>query len=311
MDDGDRLTEPESETTMYVRGEILLVIWNRVCFGLCAFLFGLSFALAADGTKVDTKTVRVAAVNTPGYSGLLGSLIPNFEKQSGYRVTVYSGSLPYDEALAGKADIIISHFGREELESFVRSGYGMWPKTVFANQSTLIGPKSDPAKIRGLRDPIEAFRRIAATKSTYVVNNSDGSRYLTEILWEAAGKPDKGQWFIQGEAKKGRAVRLADEKQAYVIYGAFPFLRNQKKNNYKLDALVIDAPLFQRVMVTVVVDPKKISSANTKGAQAFERYLLSPQVQAAIGAFRMPGSDLKLWWPSGRHNDPHKLMKHN
>ena len=63
---------------MYVRSKILLVIWNPACFGLCAFLFGLSFALADDGTKVDTKTVRVAAVNTPGYSGLLGSLIPNF-----------------------------------------------------------------------------------------------------------------------------------------------------------------------------------------------------------------------------------------
>jgi ABC-type tungstate transport system permease subunit len=93
--------------------------------------------------------------------------------------------------------------------------------------------------------------------------------------------------------------------------GSFSVFAKSKENNYKLDALVIDAPLFQRVMVTVVVDPKKISSANAKGSQAFERYLLSPQVQAAIGTFRMPGSDLKLWWPSGRHNDAHKLMKHN
>jgi tungstate transport system substrate-binding protein len=266
-------------------------------------------ALAVDGNEVDSETVRVAAVNTPGYSGLLDSLIPGFEKQSGYKVSVHSGEYPYTEARAGKADIIISHYGREELETFVRSGYGMWPKTVFANQAALIGPKSDPAKIRGLRDPVEAFRRIATTKSPYVANNSDGTLYLTEILWEASGKPEKDPWFIKTEESRGRAIKLADEKEAYVIFGAFPFLRNQERHKFNLDALVVDAPLFQRIMVTVVIDPQKISSANAKGAQAFERYLLSPKVQAAIGSFRMPKSDLQLWWPVGRSNDPHKLMK--
>lgn len=266
-------------------------------------------AWADDEHVVDSKIVRVAAVNTPGYSGLLDALIPGFEKQSGYKVVIYSGKHPYHEARAGRADIIISHYGREELGPFVMHGYGMWPKTVFANQVALIGPKSDPAKIRGLRDPVEAFRRISATKSPYVANNGDGARYLTDILWEAAGMPKKDSWFIKTEKKNGRAVRLADQKQAYVIFGAFPFLRDKKRYKFKLEALVVDAPIFQRIMVAVVVDPKKIPGANVKGAKAFERYLLSPKVQAAIISFRMPKSDLQLWWPVGRSNDAHKLMK--
>lgn len=258
--------------------------------------------------EVDTQTVRLAAVNTPAYSGLLDSLIPGFEEQSGYRVSVYSGKQVYDEARSGNSDIVISHYGREELESFVKSGYGMWPKIVFANQAALIGPRSDPAGVRGLRDPVAAFRRIAATQSPYVANDNQGTQYLTEILWEAAGRPEKDPWFMEG-SMKGQAIRLAEDSQAYVIYGAFPFLRNKERHQRELEMLVVDAPLFQRVMVTVVVDPEKIPGTNVEGAQKFEKYLLSPGVQAAIGRFRMPESDTQLWWPAGRHNNPHELMK--
>jgi tungstate transport system substrate-binding protein len=74
----------------------------------------------------------------------------------------------------------------------VTGGFGLWPHAVFANQIALIGPPSDPAHVRGLTDAAEAMRRIAATRSRFVVNNSAGNRYVENILWLRAGSPAKG-----------------------------------------------------------------------------------------------------------------------
>ena len=67
---------------------------------------------------------------------------------------------------------------------------------LFSNQMAFLGPKRDPAKIRGLEDAGEAFRRIAKARAPFVLNDIDGIRYLTEILWNAAGCPDRTGWFI-------------------------------------------------------------------------------------------------------------------
>lgn len=107
--------------------------------------------------------LRVASVNTPHQSGLLGALLPAFEKASGHRVEVYAGSDAYDRAEQGEADLVISHYGKSPVEAFVGSGKGFWPRPVFSNQSVLVGPKDDPAKVRGMTDPFEAMKKIVAS----------------------------------------------------------------------------------------------------------------------------------------------------
>ena len=69
-----------------------------------------------------------------------------------------------------------------------------------------------------------------------------------------------------------------------------------------MKALVTDDPLFQRLMVTVVVQPETIKGVNVEGAKALERFLIAPETQARIRAFRVPGFDGQVWWPAGRNN---------
>lgn len=285
---------------------------SRVCYlglvmalALGLFIFsGCTTTLKGPDTQIgmDPRTVRVAVVKTPHDTGLLDALILDFEGQSEYRITVKSGTTVYEQARAGEADLVISHFGRHELEGFVKDGYGMWPRMVFANQATLVGPEDDPANIRGLRDPVEAFRRISATESPYILSNSPVSTHLTGYLWEASGAPPKGSWFIKTDKTKIQALQLAEAKQGYIIYGAFPFLRDKGHHKLKMEALVVDAPVFHRVMASIVIDAQKIPNVNVAGAKEFEAYLLSPRAQALVAAFRMPDSAYQLWWPAARHN---------
>ena len=245
--------------------------------------------------------IRVAVVNTP--DDLLRELLPEFEAQTGYKVEfIYGGDGVYEQARRGLADLVISHYGHPGVEPFLLEGLGLWPHSVFANQAALVGPPSDPAGVRGLADATEAFRRIAATRSSFVVNHNSGIKYLEELLWEGAGRPERGGSYVDLGLEGRPAIAAAAERGAYALWGLIPFRRSQGQRELQLEPLVTADPLFQRVMVAVVVRPDRVPRVNVDGAMAFQSYLIAPATQARISTFRYPGLDLQAWWPAGRHN---------
>jgi tungstate transport system substrate-binding protein len=273
--------------------------------GLACTLVLPLMAAAAEGAP---PVVRLAVVNTPYQSGLLAALLPGFEKASGYKVEVYSGNDVYDQAEAGKADLVISHYGKAPVEPFVKSGKGTWPRPVFANQSVLVGPKADPAGIRGMTDPVEAMKKIASSGSRFVATSNATGRYLSEVLLAGAGSPKRADWYIETPLSKGRAIQLADEKGAYTIWGSSPFERYRRNHDTGLEVMIGSAPLFQRTMAVIVVNPERFPGVNAEGARALEAYLLSPATQAAIAAYREDGQDRQTWWPAAFDNNPAQLL---
>lgn len=258
--------------------------------------------LAGSAAHADDKSIRLAVVNTPKMSGLIDALAADFEKAGGLHVEITSGSDVYERARAGEADLIISHYGKPEVERFVLDGFGLWPRMVFSNQLVIAGHKSDPAGIKGTTSASQAFGRIAAAKAPFVANDLPGVDYLTEILWHGAGEPPKGEWYLAHQASKGRAVGLAEDKKGYVIWGALPFLRYLDKHSSEMEIMVSNDPVLQRVMAAIVVNPAKIAGTNTQGAEAFVKYLLSAKTQAFVANFRSQGVKEQLWWPIARSN---------
>ncbi len=122
------------------------------------------------------NVIRVASVPTAVEGNLLPTLIAKFEKQSALRVQLSSNDGAYGLARNGFADLVISHYGHKNAEAYVMDGLGEWPRTLFSNQMALLGPPSDPAKVRDLQDAGEAFKRIAESKSPFVLNHIDGVR---------------------------------------------------------------------------------------------------------------------------------------
>lgn len=245
--------------------------------------------------------VRLAMVNVP--DDVVRPLLGDFAAQSGKRAEiVYTGNDPFAVARDGKADLVISHYGHEGVEPFVTGGYGMWPHAVFANQLALLGPPSDPAHVRGLTDASEAFRRIAASRARFLVSGSEGNRYVEDILWAKAGAPAKGDWYVDRHLQGPQAAREAAKQGAYTLWGVPPFLRLKRLEPVDLEPLVTGDPIFQRIMVAIVVNPSKVNGVDSAGADAFQMFLLAPGTQAKIAAFRYPELGQQVWWPAGRHN---------
>lgn len=276
---------------------------NRPIVWASVLMVGISVVSCVDRPAVSSQpsTVRVALVVVP--DDILRPLLPDFESQTGFRAEiVFTGEDPYGVASNAQADLVISHYGHPGVEPFVLGGLGLWPHPVFANQLALFGPPGDPARVHGLNDAAEAFRRIAETKSPFLVNSLAGNRYVEEILWTSAGSPEKGSWYTDPKLEGQQAVQAASRSGAYVLWGLQPFLRLQRQSPLALQAVVVGDPLFQRIMVSVVVNPEKVPGVNGDGAKALQNYLIAPATQARIRAFRYPDFDQQAWWPSGRHN---------
>jgi tungstate transport system substrate-binding protein len=260
----------------------------------------LAACFSPQEARGQSNVVRLAVVNTPAESGLLSEILPDFERQTGLRVELYAGSDAILRARNGQVDLIISHYGHADLESFMMDGFGLWPRPVFANQQAIIGPSSDPARVANLQDAVEGFRRIAQSKSPFVVNNGAIPKYVEDVLWEAAGRPPKEAWYIDlGLNAENGAQQAAAQRGAYFIFGLVPFLQFQRQTAADLRPLLVNDSVLSRTMVSVVVKPEKFPQANTAGATALQTYLLRPSTQARIRAYRLPGLDHALWWTRG------------
>jgi tungstate transport system substrate-binding protein len=263
----------------------------------------------AASTTTPASLVRLSSVVSPQDGGLYDDLLPDFERQTGYQVELTTGEDVYGPARDGQADVVLSHYGHKDAQAFVQDGLGQWPQPVFSNQLALLGPPEDPAQIQNLTDLVEAFRRIANTQSPLIANDIEGVKYLTEILWDAAGSPEKEGWYSDQGLQGQEAITKAAQQGGYVFWGLTPFLRTQQQNKIQLQPLVLNDPLLQRIMVTVAVNSDKVAGVNVEGVRAFQQYLLAPATQARIRAFRLPGIDQQIWWPAGRTNASYALPK--
>ena len=253
------------------------------------------------GLAEQCGAIRLAVVNTPDV--LLSALLPQFEEETGCAVTVTTTEAVYDLARAGDADMVIAHYGHSGTEAFVTEGLGLWPHAVFANKASMFGPTGDPAGIRDLPNAVEGFRRIAETRTPFVVNNAITEKYLGEILWEGAGRPDRTGWYIDNGLRDRAAVDYALTVGGYVLWGLVPGLRYKLEDPTRdIDALSSSDALFDRGMVAVKVNPCAFAGINAPGAVALERYLVRQETQARIRDFRGLGYSGQMWVPTGRNN---------
>lgn len=253
--------------------------------------------------STDATTIRLATVPTPRDSGLLASLLPAFEREMGVTVKVYAGEDACDRARLGEADLVIAHYGHKSMEQLVMEGTGRWPCHVFANQLALIGPSEDPTGIRGLADATAALRRIADARAPFIMNAIPGVKYLTQIIAAAAAVNLDGTWVVDTGIKKVRAASVAAEMGGYFLWGVTPFLRFAGEHHERrLAPLVTEDPILQRGMVSVVINPERVPGVDAETASILQAFLLTPDVQAQIRAFRVPEYEGQLWWPRGREN---------
>lgn len=257
------------------------------------------FVSMAGPAALAQKFITVASTTSTEQSGLFKHVLPVFEKKTGIRVRVVAlgTGQALDLARRGDADVVFVHAKAAE-EKFVAEGHGVKRLPVMYNDFVLIGPKTDPANIRGTKDTLDALRRVKSAAQPFVSRGDRSGTHLAELnLWKMAGvdiAKDRGPWYRETGQGMGPALNTASSMNAYVLADRATWLAF--KNRGELAILVEgDRRLFNQYGV-MLVNPKKHPHVKSAEGQAFVEWLVSSEGQKAIADYRI-GSE-QLFFPN-------------
>ena len=249
------------------------------------------------------KSIVVASTTSTEDSGLFNYLLPLFKAKTGIDVKVVAQGTgqALDTARRGDADVVFVH-ARSAEEKFLSEGYGVKRYPVMYNDFVLIGPKSDPAGIKGGKDIVAALKAVKAKGAPFISRGDRSGTHIAEQkLWRAADidiAKDKGRWYKEIGQGMGAALNMASASNSYVLSDRGTWLHF--KNRGDLAILVEgDKRLFNQYGV-MLVNPKKHANVKADLGQQFIDWLVSPEGQKAIAGYKINGD--QLFYPNA--DDP-------
>jgi tungstate transport system substrate-binding protein len=240
------------------------------------------------------KSIIVSSTTSTQDSGLFGHILPMFKAKTGIDVKVVAQGTgqALDTGKRGDADVVFVHAKAQE-EKFIADGAGVKRFPVMYNDFVLIGPKADPAGIKG-KSVDEALKAIQAKNASFISRGDRSGTHSAEInLWKAVGvdiAKDKGPWYKEIGQGMGAALNTAGASGAYVLADRGTWI--SFKNKGDLDILVEgDKKLFNQYGV-ILVNPDKHPSVKKDLGQSFVDWLVSVEGQKAIADYKIEGKQL-------------------
>ncbi len=268
-------------------------------------LLAVAIALAAHQTAhAQDKSIVVSSTTSTQDSGLFGHILPLFKAKTGIDVKVVAQGTgqALDTGRRGDSDVVFVHAKALE-EKFVADGFGVKRFPVMYNDFVLIGPKNDPAGIKGMTDIAKALEIIKAKGAAFISRGDRSGTHIAELnLWKAAGidiakeKAGKtlGPWYREIGQGMGAALNTAAASNAYVLSDRGTWL--SFKNRGDLGILVAgDKRMFNQYGV-ILVNPAKHAHVKKELGQAFIDWLISAEGQKAIADYKIDGE--QLFFPS-------------
>ena len=263
-------------------------------------LGSLSMSLPASAQE---KSIVVSSTTSTQDSGLFGHILPLFKAKTGIDVKVVAQGTgqALDTARRGDADVVFVHAKSAE-EKFLAEGQGVKRHPVMYNDFVLIGPKSDPAGIKGMKDVGAALKQIMAKGAPFISRGDRSGTHIAEInLWKASGidiEKDKGPWYKSIGQGMGAALNTAAASNGYVMSDRGTWISFKNKGDLAI-AVEGDKRLFNQYGV-MLVNPEKHPNVKKEYGQALIDWLISPEGQKAIAGYKINGE--QLFYPNA--DDP-------
>jgi tungstate transport system substrate-binding protein len=259
---------------------------------LILFLISLGSLNIAEAAEPTRKSVILSTTTSTQDSGLLGVLVPLFEKQTGYSVKTVSVGTGQALALAAKGDADVALVHAPSLEKqYVAEGKLLNRRLVMYNDFVIIGPREDPAKVRSSKSASGALKAIEQAKVSFVSRgDNSGTHILEKSLWKAAGIEPKGSWYIETGQGMGATLGIANERNAYTITdrGTYLALRNgvsPLRNRVSLRILIEGDRALLNIYSVMEVNPANSPRINSVGGKAFADFMVAPETQNVIRNF--------------------------
>jgi len=193
-------------------------------------------------------------------------------------------------AINGDVDMVIVHDPAAE-KQFLEDGWGINHKTFMMNDFVILGPQSDPARIKGMKSAAQAFSSIQKTNSLFISRGDDSGTHKRELdLWQKAGGKPAPPWHMEIGQGMGAVLTMANEKQAYTICDRATYRSRGGQLNLKV--LVEGDPDLLNYYSAMQVNPTRFPSAKNILSGQMIGWLCSPEGQKRIGAYAVNGHRL-------------------
>jgi tungstate transport system substrate-binding protein len=256
----------------------------------------LAAALALPQTaSAQDRSIVVASTTSTQDSGLFGYLLPIFQAKTGITVKVVAQGTgqALDTARRGDADVVFVHAKAQE-EKFLAEGQGVKRYPVMYNDFVIVGPQSDPAGIKGMKDVAAALKTIKAKGAPFFSRGDRSGTHSAELnLWKAVGidiEKDKGPWYKSLGQGMGATLNTAAAANAYTLTDRATWIHFKNKGNLVI-AVEGDKRLFNQYGV-MLVNPAKHPNVKKEMGQQFIDWLVSPEGQKAIAGYKIGGQQL-------------------
>lgn len=289
------------------------VFITLVCFSLICL---------ASIVTAGSETIKMSTTTSTENSGLLDVLLPEFTKDTGITVKVFSKGTgaAIRDGIDGNVDVIFVHAKTRE-ERFVVDGYGTRRYAVMHNDFIILGPHDDPAGVKGMQNASEALKKIAIAGALFISRGDDSGTHTKEqALWKTTGLDLKVQkstifkkgrktsvnylypkgsdkWYISIGQGMGKTITFADEKQAYTMADQGTYIKYKYGRDAGLDLEIMcegDKNLHNPYGV-IPVNPEKHPHVKYEQAKRFAEWLVSPKGQSLISNYRLNGK--RLFYP--------------
>ncbi len=258
----------------------------------------------------ETRILTLATTTSTENSGLLAAIHPDFEASHGIPVKLVAKGTGAALRLArgGDADAVLVHAPQLE-EEFVQEGWGQTRHPVMYNDFVIIGPADDPAGAAQSPDAASALLSVAQAEALFVSRgDASGTHVKEQGLWErsgvaldaqgdASGAPGSrptGDWYHSIGQGMGKTILYATEKRGYALSDRGTYYAFALDEPPRTDLEILhqgDAALANPYHV-IAVNPERHPHIQAEEAQAYIRWITSPQTQHAIGAYRVRGETL-------------------
>ena len=241
------------------------------------------------------QSIVVASTTSTQDSGLFGHILPLFRARSGIDVKVVAQGTgqALDTARRGDADVVLVH-ARAQEEKFVADAFGVKRFDLMYNDFVLIGPRSDPAGVKGTKDIVAALQAIRKKAAPFVSRGDKSGTHSAELaLWKQAGiniAAAKGPWYREIGQGMGAALNMASSSDAYVLSDRGTWLSFGNPGDLVI-SVEGDRRLFNQYGV-ILVNPAKHHAVKQALGRAFIDWLLSAEGQAAIAEYKINGKQL-------------------
>jgi tungstate transport system substrate-binding protein len=255
----------------------------------------LALALAAFPLRAEQPFVTLASTTSTRDSGLYDYLLPKFTQAAGIevRVVAVGSGQAIELGRKGDADLLVVHDPEAE-QKFVADGFGVERRSLMVNDFVIVGPKADPAGVRGLRDAPAALAKLAGAKAPFASRaDSSGTHQKEKRLWKDAGiDPTQfsGAWYRETGSGMGATLNTAAGMGAYTLADRATW--DAFGNKGDLELLVEGDARLDNPYSVILVNPAKHPHVKADLARRLSDWLVSSEGQAAIAAFEKNGHAL-------------------